>query len=180
MTRPNHTLQTHLLSGVRAALTALGFAFAAVGLSAPVLAQDSAAIARVQAGHSCKGCDLFQADLSYRDLVGKTYSNARLRQSDFTVAILDGSLFDGANMSIANLYGVRGTGASFVGTDLSGAVLVGTIFDGANFGKANLTDANISGANLSAAKGLTQGQLNRACGDSATALPKGLTVPACN
>ena len=49
----------------------------------------------------------------------------------------------------------------------------------ADFRDADMGGTNLSGADLSGARGLTQRQLNEACGDSATRLPSGLTVPAC-
>ena len=39
--------------------------------------------------------------------------------------------------------------------------------------------ANVSGAELDGARGLTQAQLDKACGDRATRLPHGLRIPAC-
>ena len=39
-------------------------------------------IAKVQGGASCPGCNLFQADLSGKELQGKTYAGARLRQAE--------------------------------------------------------------------------------------------------
>ena len=50
---------------------------------------------------------------------------------------------------------------------------------GANFSGANLTGANFSGAQMGGARGLTQRQLNTACGDSSTELPGSLTIPSC-
>jgi uncharacterized protein YjbI with pentapeptide repeats len=73
----------------------------------------------------------------------------------------------GANLQYANL-----SGANLFGADLSGAHL----FD------ANLRDADLSFADLSGAKGLTQKQLDEACGDADTKLPegKGLTLKPCS
>jgi uncharacterized protein YjbI with pentapeptide repeats len=44
---------------------------------------------------------------------------------------------------------------------------------------AVLTGANFSGAELQDALGLTQAQLNEACGDATTQLPAGMTIPRC-
>jgi uncharacterized protein YjbI with pentapeptide repeats len=57
--------------------------------------------------------------------------------------------------------------------------LVGGYFSSSNFAGANLANANLSGAELAGARGLTQAQLNKACGDAETTLPRGLTVPTC-
>jgi uncharacterized protein YjbI with pentapeptide repeats len=56
---------------------------------------------------------------------------------------------------------------------------VGTYLEGANFSGARLTGTNFSGAEMGRARGLSQGQLNGACGDGATELPAGLRIPAC-
>ncbi|WP_300528696.1 pentapeptide repeat-containing protein [Maricaulis sp.] len=152
---------------------------AALSLPATAHAQNRGEIARVQAGQSCSGCNLFQADLSYRELRNLDLSGSRLRQSNLSLVIMDGSRFDGANMSIANLFGARFVGASFRDTDLSDAVLVGTYFNASNLAGANLTGANLSGAYLSDVRGLTQHQLDRACGDADTLLPPGLHIADC-
>lgn len=157
---------------------AIAFTLAAAFGSA-AFAQNAGQIAQVQAGKSCAKCNLFQADLSYTDLSRKTFSGSRLRQSDLSLATMDGTNFARTDLSIANLYGVRATGANFAGTNLDHAVLVGGYFSSANFTGANLSNANLSGAEMAGARGLTQAQLNKACGDAETTLPHGLTVPAC-
>lgn len=150
----------------------------AAGL-APALAQNSSQIARVQGGASCPGCNLFQADLSYRDLPGVDLSGARLTQSNLSLSTMNRARFDGADLSISNLFGARFTGASFVSANLSRSVLVGVYFGSADLTGANLTDANISGAELHNTRGLTAAQLAGACGDAATRLPAGLSVRRC-
>ena len=142
-------------------------------------AQDASQIARVQAGQSCPGCNLFQADLAYRDLPGIDVSGARLRQASLALSTMNRARFDNSDQSIANLFGGRFTGASFRNADLTRANLVGAHFGGANLAGANLSGATLSGAELNEAVGLTQSQLNAACGDTSTRLPAGLTVPRC-
>jgi uncharacterized protein YjbI with pentapeptide repeats len=144
-----------------------------------VHAQDASEIARVQAGQSCSGCNLFQADLAYRDLPGIDVSGARLRQANMSLATMNISNFDNANLSVANLFGARVTGSSFRNTDLSSAVLVGSYFGSSNLSRANLSGANLSGAEMANVTGLTQAQLNSACGDASTKLPAGLHIPQC-
>ena len=68
--------------------------------------------------------------------------------------------------------GSRFEGANFTAADLSNAKLNRrTTSRGAHFERAN-----ISGADFRDAEGLTQTQLNRACGDTQTRLPRGLRV----
>ncbi len=68
--------------------------------------------------------------------------------------------------------------------DLNFAYMKHASLKGSNLARANLTDAglrlaNISGANLRDVSGLTQGQLDMACGDGNTVLPSGLKVAPC-
>jgi hypothetical protein len=49
----------------------------------------------------------------------------------------------------------------------------------AKLSNAKLSNADLSGANLSRAVGLTQTQLNDACGNADTKLPEGLTIKQC-
>lgn len=157
-------------------LLALAALLATSGLAQ---AQDAGQIARVQAGQSCPGCNLFQAELGYLDLPRIDVSGARLRQANLALVTMNRARFDGTNLSIANLFGGRFTGASFRNADLSRANLVGAYFGGADFGGANLTGATLSGAEMASARGLTQAQLSSACGDASTQLPAGLTIPPC-
>lgn len=140
--------------------------------------RDDTAI-RVRAGDPCANCDLFQIDLSYESVSGRDFSGSRIRQSNFTVATADRTNFRGANLSLANLFGIRAGHADFTNANLEGATLVGGYFGGARFEGAALAGANLSGAELAGAHGLTQEQLNTACGDATTTLPAGLTAPRC-
>jgi uncharacterized protein YjbI with pentapeptide repeats len=159
----------------------LVYAQAPSATGGPVQSQeerDDTAI-RVRAGDPCANCDLFQIDLAYHAIPGRDFSGSRIRQSNFTVATADRANFRGANLSLANLFGMRAGHADFTDANLEGATLVGGYFGGARFDGAALTGANLSGAELAAARGLTQAQLNTACGDATTTLPAGLTAPSC-
>src|SRR5690606_20471821 len=78
---------------------------AALAVGLPAQAQNAGQISRVQNGASCPGCNLFQADLSYKTLKGRNFSGARLRQSDLSLGT-----FSGANFSKADLRDVMATG----------------------------------------------------------------------
>jgi uncharacterized protein YjbI with pentapeptide repeats len=134
---------------------------------------------RVRAGAPCPRCDLFQADFSYQNLDRRDFSGARLRQSDLEVSTADRAIFRGSNMSLANLFGARASQADFSNANLDSANLVGAYLGGARLSGASLRNANLAGADLSDALGLTQTQLNEACGDAATTLPAGMTIPVC-
>ncbi len=143
------------------------------------IAQDAGQIASVRAGASCPGCNLFQAELSYLDLPGLDLSAARLRQANLSLATMNRTNFAGADLSVANAFGARFSGADFAGADLSRSVFVGAYVGHADFSNADLTDANFAGADFTGARNLTQSQLDQACGDGATILPAGFTLPPC-
>lgn len=151
------------------------------GLVAPIaMSQDATQIARVQSGQSCAKCNLFQADLSYAEGKKLNLEATRLRQSNLALSTYDDVNLKGADLSVANLFGARFNRTNFSNVNFKRAIAVGTYFGSSNFSGANLTGANFSGADLAIAKGLTQSQLNQACGDASTRLPKGKTIPACS
>ena len=69
--------------------------------------------------------------------------------------------------------------ASLSGADLSHAILRQARLERADLRRADLRDAELSGADLTGALGLTQFQLNAACGDESTRLAPYFTVPRC-
>jgi uncharacterized protein YjbI with pentapeptide repeats len=148
-------------------------------LALPAASQNAGHIAKVRNGQSCPGCNLFQADLAYFDAANVDVSGARLRQSDMQLATFDNWNLTGTNLSVANLFGIRFNSSNFTGASFENATLVGGYFGSSTFSGANFSGANLSGADLHLARGLTQAQLNRACGDQATRLPAGLTIPRC-
>jgi uncharacterized protein YjbI with pentapeptide repeats len=145
----------------------------------PALAQNVGQISKARNGASCPGCNLFQADFARTELRGKSFAGARLRQADLSAAIMNRSNFAGADLRDVEAYGALFTGANLAGANLAGASFVGTYLQGANLKGANLEGANFSGAEMDRALGLTQRQLNGACGDAATTLPRGLSIPDC-
>ena len=90
----------------------------------------------------------------------------------------------GVQLPDANLVEANFQGAILDGADLSGADLRGAIFDRADLIGADLTGADLNGADLSGADltnvvGLTQEQLDGACGNPNTKLPDVLTISPC-
>lgn len=162
-----------------ARLAALALSAATLSVAAPAVAQNPSQIAKVRAGASCPGCNLFQADLSNLTLRGVNLSKARLRQADLSTVVMNRASFAGGDLRDVNAYGGVFGGASFARADLTHASFVGAFLEGANFAGANLSGVNFSGAEMDRAKGLSQGQLNRACGDDSTRLPRGLSIPGC-
>lgn len=145
----------------------------------PAAAQNAGQIARVRAGASCAGCNLFQADLSGLRARGLNLSRARLRQADLSLVVMSRTRFSNADLRDIEAYGGVFSGSNFSGANLTNASFVGAHLDGSAFAGATLTGANFGGASLERASGLTQARLNQACGDAATRLPRGLSIPRC-
>ena len=156
-------------------LGALALIAAPLGVSA----QNAGHIASAKRGANCPGCNLFQADFSGLEISGRTYAGARLRQADLSLAVMNRTNFARTDLRDVNAYGAVFSSSNFAGADLTHASFVGTFMAGANLSGARLDGANFSGAELGRARGLTQPQLDRACGDSQTELPRGLRIPAC-
>jgi len=128
-------------------------------------AYDSYAVARVHAGIvDCPDCNLRGANLS----------NTCVKAKNLTGADFDGAKAVLMCMSYANF-----SKATFRGTDLSGANLAHAILDGADMTGANLTITSLKGTDLTHVRGLTQAQLNVACGDDQTKVAVGLKVHTC-
>jgi hypothetical protein len=120
----------------------------AADLIAADLQNASFAFAKLQGAH------LSGANLSFADLGAADLSDAYLR----------GANLSGANLSFANLRGASLSFADLGDAHLGDANLSFADLRGADLSDANLSGANLSFANLSRAKGLTQAQLDEACG----------------
>ena len=137
----------------------------------------------------CVRCDLTKAQLAH----------GFFQLANFVEADLSGANFDGANLAGAQLDNAKAVNASFVYTNFSGTRLLGADLRGANLSNAWLNWTSFAGANLegtnfanarmpgtqlyntdlSKAVGLTQDQIDTACGDASTKLPPGIRVPQC-
>jgi len=135
-------------------------------LLVPAHAADPAAVARIHGGIvDCVGCDLRGADLA----------NTCVKDHD-----LHGADFTGADATLMCMSFADFTGVSFRDTELSGANLAGAKMNGADLTGARTSITSFLGTDLRGVKGLTQAQLNVACGDGKTLLPAGLTVHRCH
>lgn len=144
--------------------------FASLAATAPSAASaqgpDPAAVASIKDGHhDCPHCRLAHADLT----------NQCVKHGD-----LEGADFDGARLVLMCMSFGDYTDASFRGANLSGANLAHANLERADLTGARLTIASIRGADLSRAIGLTQRQIDEACGDSQTRLPPSLHVKTCS
>lgn len=141
-------------------------------------------------GGVCEDCDL-----SGRLLVGARMTNSVFNGSDFSGAVMtrvdaSHSAFEGANFTEADLRRASFADASCVRARFERAMLAHADGSGANFSRAsfagadvsnmNFADADLSGADLRGARGLTQAQLDEACGNNRTRLPRGLRVRRCS
>lgn len=125
--------------------------------------------------------DLSAAHVPRAELEGADLSGADLRAADLNRASLFHANLEGAWLSVdiagnrgltwlvgADLRGANLSGASLFIADLSDADLSDANLSGGNLGGGNLGGAKLSGnligVNLSGAKGLTQTQLDEACG----------------
>jgi uncharacterized protein YjbI with pentapeptide repeats len=161
------------------AAAAVALAALAVGCT-QAHAQNAAQIEHARGGASCPHCNLFQADFSNLEMKNRDFAGARLRQADFSAAVMNHTSFAGGDLRDVNAYGAVLSGASFAGANLTNASFVGAYLEGANFRGASLSGVNFSGAEMERAVGLTQRQLDEACGDGATTLPRGLRLRPCD
>ncbi len=111
-------------------------------------------------GGVCEDCDL-----SGRILVGAKMSNSVFNRSNFTRSVMRRA---------------DGTESEFIEANFTDADLSYMTFASADVTDAIFMRAGIHGADLAQAHGLTQAQLNQACGDAETLAPRGLRVRMCN
>lgn len=124
------------------------------------------AVASIRAGHhDCPHCSLVGADLT----------NTCVKEGN-----LEGADFDRAKAVLMCMSYANFTDASFRNTDLSAANLAHAKMDGADLTGADMTVTSIKGTDLRHVKGLTQSQLDQACGDAETRVPAGMRVKTCN
>lgn len=136
----------------------------AFALLAVLIAVPAAAAPPQAPGLGCPHCTLAGTDLSNQCL-----QNSNFQGTDLTDAKLVMSCLSHANLRQASLRHA----------DLSGANLFEAKLDAADFTGAVLSSTSLKSADLSRTKGLTQAQLDLACGDANTRLPAGLSVKRC-
>lgn len=127
-------------------------------------------------------------------LTEASLSHSTMRQANLHRAELTRGTFSDNDFQSANLIGASAASADFTrsnfdrarldNADLTKATLDAGQFTGVRFGFANLEEASLKDTNLSDADmthvvGLTQGQLDQACGNMNTRLPDGLNLSYC-
>jgi hypothetical protein len=106
---------------------------------------------------------------------GASFASAELQRADFARADLTGVDFQKSELGRANFKGATITGTSFAFANLARAEFQGAKFEGPiDFTRAFTLITRFDGLDLSQAKGLTQVQVDYACGTETTKLPEGL------
>jgi uncharacterized protein YjbI with pentapeptide repeats len=133
--------------------------------------------------------DLSNANLQRANLNGANAANTLLRNANLEDARLHAVNFRNADLSNANL-----RNADLSDSDLAGAILLRADLTETDLGLARLDRARLLGANLLRAdllgavfhdanlyrvRGLTQQQLDQACGENAVGLPYHLSISPC-
>jgi uncharacterized protein YjbI with pentapeptide repeats len=161
-------------------------------------------VAMLRKTRSCFKCDFrgvtlagenhFKANLRETDMTGAILVDIYLAQAFLEQAIMRDANLRGANLRFAKLQEADLSGADLTDAQLivawmQGTVLRGAVLDGADLQGADLAGADLTGASLARAKlfrtdlrkakGLTQAQLDRACGDASTRVPAGLVARRC-
>ncbi len=113
--------------------------------------------------------DLRKADLTGSDFSRSDFSRAKLISTDAMGAVFAGAIFYKSNLGRSD----------FTGADFSGAQFIATKFGDANVENAVFSGANLSGASMYKITGLSQSQLDVACGSGDTHLPAGYTLKTC-
>jgi uncharacterized protein YjbI with pentapeptide repeats len=149
-------------------------------------------------GASLAESNLERTRLQEADLQGANLSKVQGSRANLKEANLAGANFTKAEMPRANMASANLARADLSKTELGRAVLskanlAGASLRYANIARADLTEANlegvdftgsytfltrVEGTDLSQTMGLTQNQLDLACGDTGTKLPAGLEMPA--
>ena len=134
-------------------------------LAGSVSQADPKAVARIEGGIvDCPGCQLQGANLV----------NTCVKAKD-----LHGANFDGANATLMCMSFANFRGASFRSANLDAANLSSAKLEGADLTGASTHITLLLGTDLTRVKGLTQAQLDAACGDARTKVPRGLKVHVC-
>ncbi len=121
-----------------------------------------------------KKCDISQADLRRADLTRGDFTGTHFLVSNF----IDVDAVDAVFVS-SDFTGAKLNNSDFTGADFTSAVFTNVEFGDAIVYNANFTKADLSGANLRSAQGLTQKQINLACGNDVTKLPGLMYITTC-
>ncbi len=123
--------------------------------------------------------EAYRSGFSKVNAEGASFASAELQRANFSGAKLTGADFQKAELGRANFDKVVLSGTNFTLANLSRAHFAAASIEGpVNFDRAFMFLTDIEGLDLSGATGLLQPQLDLACGDDKTKLPKDLKKPA--
>lgn len=135
------------------------------------------------AGASAKGTNFarveaYRTDFSAIKANEASFESAELQRSDFQKASLKKANFTKADLGRSDFGDADIGGSRFSLSNLARADFRGAKFSGpVDFDRAFFFLTRIEGADLTAATGLSQWQLDMACGNDSTVLPSGLSRP---
>lgn len=122
--------------------------------------------------------EAYRSDLSGVSAENASFASAELQRSRFIDAGLKGADFQKAELGRADFSGSALADNSFALANLSRADFRDARMEGpVDFAGAFLFLTRFEGVDLGAATGLQQEQIDIACGNAATLLPRGLTAP---
>ncbi|WP_192365934.1 pentapeptide repeat-containing protein, partial [Mesorhizobium mediterraneum] len=120
----------------------------------------------------------YRTDFSRMDAQGAVFASAEMQRSNFQDANLTNVDFTKAELGRAQFHDADISGSRFSFANLARADFRGATFTAPiDFDRAFFFLTRIEGVDLSNSAGLSQWQLNMACGDARTELPSGLTRP---
>ena len=172
-------LQKADLQGANLGLTDLhGSNLTSANLTEAKLMRASLADAKADGANFTK-VEGYRTNFSGLSAKGASFQSAELQRADFSGAVLSGSSFKKAELGRANFRGAQFSGnvfafANLARADFRIAVLAGSL----DFSNAYMFLTRLEGVNLSSSKGLSQSQIDLACGDAKTKLPAGLKPSA--
>lgn len=134
-------------------------------------------------GANLAGADLTKiqgsrSEFEGADLAGATLIKAVLLRASLRNAILSNADLSKAELGRADMSGADLTGANLSYANIARASFAKAVMAAANFDGAYTLLARFEGVDLSAARGMTQDQLDVACGDGETIPPSGLDTPS--
>lgn len=123
--------------------------------------------------------EAYRADFSHMDAQGAVFASAEMQRSNFQGARLNNVSFAKAELGRAQFHDADLSGISFSFANLARADFrQATVTAPIDFDRAFLFLTRIEGVDLSNSTGLSQWQLDMACGDARTGLPSGLARPS--
>lgn len=135
------------------------------------------------------GANLNNSTLTELDVTDSEFKDATLNSAELRKAKFHNTNFKEANLGrvtalAATFENCQFEKANFMGanltkTDFANSNLQGAMFGGANLSAVSFKGADLSGARMASSMGLTQAQLDDACGDDKTELPVDLTITYC-